>query len=234
MADPPDLRDWVVVFDLDDTLIAEREYQRSGVEAVAGVLTLLHGRPILADLLEALDLGEEDLWAQACTLLELPQATKESLLWIYRLHQPCIRLVPGMSAVLERLQRAGARLAVLSDGRSVSQRLKLLAVGLERLPAYISEEYGAGKPDPLGYELIERRWPGCRFVYVADNPGKDFIAPNRLGWFTIGARWVENPVHPRPEPCRVASGPASPWPHCWLSRPGELPDRLKSGQIPPI
>jgi putative hydrolase of the HAD superfamily len=27
--------------------------------------------------------------------------------------------------------------------------------------------------------------PAAACVYVADNPGKDFVGPNRLGWHTI-------------------------------------------------
>lgn len=30
------------------------------------------------------------------------------------------------------------------------------------------------------------RYPECRdFTYVGDNPRKDFIAPNALGWLTV-------------------------------------------------
>ena len=43
------------------------------------------------------------------------------------------------------------------------------------------------KPSPAPYEKIMAAIPGAGgdFVYVADNPQKDFIAPNRLGWRTI-------------------------------------------------
>jgi len=44
-----------------------------------------------------------------------------------------------------------------------------------------------------------------RFVYVGDNPTKDFIAPNRLGWITVMVRHERN-LHPAESP----PGDASP------------------------
>jgi len=46
---------------------------------------------------------------------------------------------------------------------------------------------GFGKPNPRAFELIAAKLAvtpdAC--VYVADNPEKDFVAPNRLGWLTV-------------------------------------------------
>ena len=47
------------------------------------------------------------------------------------------------------------------------------------------------------YEQIMQRWPGKRYVYIGDNPRKDFIAPNRLGWLTLGLVDCGANIHPQ-------------------------------------
>ena len=49
----------------------------------------------------------------------------------------------------------------------------------------VSEEHGYEKPDKYAYEMVEAFFPQCEYVYVGDNPEKDFLAPNKLGWNTI-------------------------------------------------
>ena len=43
----------------------------------------------------------------------------------------------------------------------------------------VSEEFGSEKPDERNYLYFSEK------LYVGDNPQKDFLAPNRLGWETI-------------------------------------------------
>ncbi len=40
-----------------------------------------------------------------------------------------------------------------------------------------------------------RDMPAAEYVYVGDNPKKDFIAPNSLGWLTIGLRDDGRNIH---------------------------------------
>jgi putative hydrolase of the HAD superfamily len=49
---------------------------------------------------------------------------------------------------------------------------------------------GSGKPAVRAFESIEAAWglSGSSLVYVADNPGKDFAGPRRLGWLAIRLR----------------------------------------------
>ena len=51
----------------------------------------------------------------------------------------------------------------------------------------ISEEFGSQKPAEKNYSNFMERYPDTeRFIYVGDNTEKDFIAPNKLGWLTVG------------------------------------------------
>jgi putative hydrolase of the HAD superfamily len=189
--------DLVVVLDLDDTLYNEVEYVLSGMRAVTAQINATYKSALTTELVDAYLNKHRDVWGLACSLLGLPVQTKEAFLWMYRLHVPEIALSPQVAAWLDGLSKAKAQLAVLTDGRSVSQRLKLASLGLGDLPAYVSEEYGSEKPSPQRYEEIMRRWPGKRYVYIGDNPRKDFIAPNRLGWLTLGLVDCGANIHPQ-------------------------------------
>lgn len=177
----------VVVFDLDDTLYPEADYVLSGVRAVSKIIADQHGHALSDELLAAARDGEDWL-ALACELGELPPSAKESLLWAYRLHEPDISLTERAAQAIATLKEEGRLLAIITDGRSLTQRLKLAALGLADLPVYISEEYGASKPDPARFEIVMEEWPERSYAYIADNPAKDFIAPKALGWKTVGVR----------------------------------------------
>lgn len=189
------LQNWVIVFDLDDTLISELEYQRSGIAAVEAAISSLYRVTFNGRIQRALDDGVHDIWGWACQQLGLQSEVKESLLWIYRLHAPDIQLAQGIEDLISRLISYEANLAILSDGRSITQRLKLRAVGLESLPLFISEDYRSIKPDIDRFVFIERKWPQCKYVYIADNVAKDFAAPRARNWVALGARWITPRVH---------------------------------------
>lgn len=191
---PSDFLQTVVVLDLDDTLYKEADYHASGMREVCNWIEELYDKS-LTDELEVLNgQSERDLLAALCQLAGLPISVKESLLWIYRLHEPSIYLNPEVKDTIDLLEPL-CRLAILTDGRSVTQRRKLKALGLSHLPVYISEEYGSEKPSLLRFDLIMRDLPARNYVYVADNPKKDFLAPNALNWETIGLIGDKRNIH---------------------------------------
>ena len=177
----------VLVFDLDDTLYKELDYKISGMTKVCSEIERLYGIPCHAEFEKIKYSQSSDLLGDLCSRLQLPLSIKESLLWIYRLHYPEIKLSPDVIRLLQELKRS-CRLVILTDGRSITQRLKLSALGLSDIPVYISEEYQSEKPALLRFDAIMHDIPGSRYIYVGDNIAKDFIAPNSLGWKTIGLR----------------------------------------------
>jgi putative hydrolase of the HAD superfamily len=220
------LKDWVVVFDLDDTLISELEYQRSGIAVVEKLISSLYGVSFDGCIQSAFNDGVEDLWGWACHELGLPMDVKSSFLWLYRLHQPEICLAPGIRSVIDILCASNASIAILSDGRSVTQRLKLMAVGLDSFPLFLSEDFQSVKPEPERFVAIENHWPGCRYVYVADNISKDFVAPDTRGWLTLGANWINPRIH---ESSPLSKGCCQP--SYWLSSPMEVIARIEQRQV---
>lgn len=189
-----DLQNLVVVLDLDDTLYKEADYNDSGLREVCNWIEALYGNSLVCELDELKRQGEKDLLGALCRLAGLPFSVKDSLLWIYRLHEPRIYLDPVVKDVIQFLE-SQCRVAILTDGRSVSQRRKLKALGLIHIPAYISEEHGSEKPSSLRFDIIMRDMPARDYVYVADNPKKDFLAPNALNWKTIGLVGDERNIH---------------------------------------
>jgi len=189
-----DLSNWVVVFDIDDTLYYEDDYNYSGIVTVADQIEVLYGVN-LQDRLLAVRSENGDVWGKACELLSLPDSVKESFLWMYRLHRPEITMNSDVSNVVADLVEKVKQVVILTDGRSVSQRLKLEQLGLLSLPCYVSEEYSSSKPDRLRFQKIMADFSSEHYVYVGDNLVKDFVAPRQLGWKTICLRDQGRNIH---------------------------------------
>jgi putative hydrolase of the HAD superfamily len=191
-----DLTRAVVVFDLDDTLYPEADYVASGVRHVCARIEQVYGSDVYSSVHNALRVDPAIDWLGfACEKAGIPSAAKESLLWMYRLHSPNISLSNSCLTALKRIREVASTTAVLTDGRSVTQRLKLSALGIADWPAYISEEYGDVKPSPERFYAVERNHPAQQYFYVADNVRKDFLGCNPLGWIGIGIRGGHRNVH---------------------------------------
>ena len=142
---------------------------------------------LLDVLLSAFDAGEpafQELCKEPGVNLSVDRCLK-----IYREHEPTLSLSPETVKVLEKLKSKGCVLGIITDGRIVTQRNKIKALGLERFvddgDIVISEAMGSTKPYERNYLYFETRYPDESFVYVGDNPSKDFITPNRLGWTSV-------------------------------------------------
>jgi putative hydrolase of the HAD superfamily len=220
----------VIVFDLDDTLYKEIDYVKSGIEAV---LQLLSATNILSQsdvdtFAKNVDL-KSGVIDQLCHQFDFDAKLKETLIWCYRLHVPLIKLETETSAVLAWAEEFSKAVAVITDGRSITQRLKLRALGLSHLWAFVSEEHQNGKPDPAMFLKVEETWPDCNYVYVADNVLKDFLAPNRLAWSTIGLRDDGRNIE-RAKLLGSAVNPNAYEPDVWISSLSELQDSIFNAQ----
>lgn len=190
------LSNFVLVFDLDDTLYDERDYLQSGRRYVFDRIRALYPQAKAVDLDKYITYPVSyDVWGDVLTLLALPQKLKESLLWMYRLHSPDISLSYGVKQAIKTLKDQVKEIVLLTDGRSVSQRMKLLSLGLQDTSVFISEEYESEKPSKKRFNLIETKWPGAQFVYIGDNLTKDFVAPNALGWTSVGLSLKQENIH---------------------------------------
>ncbi len=187
----------VIAFDLDDTLYKERDYVRSGRRAVARFTAAATGlgADALMDIMDACGpTGPGAFDRLLAHIANTAPAAKhigiDEILAVYRYHKPEISLTTEAEALLAKLKDAGHHLALITDGRSTTQRLKFEALGLGRFFApeavFISEETGGDKTSPAGFEAVERLFSGIPHrTYIGDNPAKDFRHPRRMGWNTV-------------------------------------------------
>lgn len=212
----------VVVFDLDDTLIRERDFCRSGFRFLCNpdLYRVVDSEPYpdrdsLDKLSETMD-AELSARRNPFTPFEeffKPLAENFSSCWslkdhidAYRHHIPLrLELIGKLPEILDTLSRKGIRMALITDGRSVTQRCKIKASGLSRyIPEdliYISEETGSDKHSKEMFARVVRHFPEASdFYYIGDNPQKDFYHPNLMGWTTIRVPYNNDNVHPEEDP----------------------------------
>ena len=188
-----------VVVDLDDTLYDEVDFVRSGYAAVAAFVHDRFGVDCSTILdRRLLDRGFQGALEDAARTSALPEGALASMIDVYRTHTPYIRPREGARELIAALKRRDGVVACITDGRSVTQRNKLAALGLSGIfdPLLISGETGHAKPDPHNFREVMRRVSATEYWYIGDNPAKDFVAPNALRWATVGVRSPRG-VHPQ-------------------------------------
>lgn len=208
------LDEYIIVFDLDDTLFAEIDYQKSGYEYIKLSLAEQFNTKINIDIDKIIRKKNYDFLGLMCKKVGIPFSVKNSLLWHYRLHDPNINLRNDIKNLIRELKSKKVQIAIITDGRSLTQRIKINKLKLDSIPLFISEEYESSKPDPLRYKIIMKKWPGKKYVYIGDNPSKDFHSPMELGWYCIGANWFKEKLYKNPP-----NSKKSVEPHLWLESP---------------
>lgn len=187
----------VVVFDLDDTLYSENEYVYSGFKYLSSLLYKTYGVDTEKVFVDCWERNEKDSIEHIIRVFSLPSCIKEHLIMAYRYHTPQITLHEGVQEKLDLLASLNIPMYLITDGRSITQRLKVNALGLQNYfkKVLISEEVGVGKPALDSFEYIMKAEGDVNIVYIADNPKKDFIAPRQLGWSSLGILHAESRVH---------------------------------------
>lgn len=170
----------IIVFDLDDTLYSERDFEKSGIEFVYNNFNIKHIE------LKAI-LNNRENWIEQIIDGSNNQITLQMVLDIYRNHIPTIQLYKDAKVFLEKLLSQGNEMSLITDGRSITQRNKLKALGIESYfkNIIISEEINSEKPSEYNFKMVMNHKLTGKYIYIADNPKKDFITPNNLGWMTI-------------------------------------------------
>lgn len=173
----------VVIFDLDDTLYSEKDYVRSGYNAIAKAY------PNIKDLSQKLWNVFLDKKPAIDYVLEQEGLLKEkeNCLAIYRNHKPTISLYPGVYEMLQRISKT-KKLGIITDGRIEGQKAKIEALGLEELfnRIIITDELGGiefRKPNTKAFILMKEYFNSeySKMCYVGDNINKDGFAPKQLG-----------------------------------------------------
>lgn len=184
-----------VVFDLDDTLIKEVDFLKSGFRAVARLVEERFGLDSIQVYWKMLSWynNNENVFIELNNFYGLSNPI-EDYLNVYRFHLPEISLDDETREILNTLRGNGVEMGIVSDGRYKTQMNKVKAL---RLADWIDEnciivnDQEHFKPSHIGFDKLEHAMYAktgdseLSFTYVGDNPQKDFICPNQKLWNTI-------------------------------------------------
>ena len=139
----------IVFFDLDDTLYSERDFEKSGIEFVYNFFKI-----------KQVDLGtilnNRKNWVEKIINGSNNKITFHMVLDLYRNHLPAIQLYKDSKIFLEKLNSLGYEMSLITDGRSITQRNKLKALGIESYfkNIVISEEVNSEKPSEYNFRMV--------------------------------------------------------------------------------
>ena len=177
----------VLCFDLDDTLYKEINYLKAAYKIIAKE-AFGEQMEIYYNQMLSWYYSKEDVF-QRVVEISPQNINKDDLLDIYRYGVHNLSLPIEIHSVLDELKERKCNLGLITDGRSLTQRNKISALGLfdyfKEENIVISEEFGSEKPSLSNYKYFMNRYPNYLFYYVGDNPKKDYVGANQLGWETI-------------------------------------------------
>lgn len=187
----------VIGFDLDDTLVPEVLFLKSGIHYIASWVSRRY--PVIKPFrvisgMETAVMTRENHYSALerifderglGNVVDMKEIVNE-----FRSHKPdplIYHLPPSFESLLTRLKTSGCKLVLITDGRSVTQRNKIEAARLQRFfeddDILISGETGFDKTQPDNFLYVMEKYAGAEeFHYIGDNPQKDFLHPSRLGW----------------------------------------------------
>ncbi|MYL56030.1 HAD-IA family hydrolase [Virgibacillus halodenitrificans] len=174
-----------VIFDLDDTLISEKEYIESGYRHISKILSnkLNIGEKIIYKLLfELLSINSKNVLNRLLDRIGVSY-TNEDILGLvteYRAHHPNISFFNDVIPILEHLKKNNIKTGIITDGYANAQRQKLNAVNALKYfkEVIVTDELGRDfwKPHPKAFEVMRDKLSVeyDEMMYVGDNPEKDF------------------------------------------------------------
>jgi putative hydrolase of the HAD superfamily len=183
-----------VIFDLDDTLYAERRFALSGFRHVATVVAASRSvSPAFAFsvLVECFRRGQRATAFQTlCDALGSSAESVPALVDVFRSHVPSLTLPRSSARTLEEIRRTW-RVAIVTNGAPDVQRSKVAALKLENLVDAVifacEHGSGAGKPEPAPFLAAAERLKVTpdRCVFVGDDPTRDVAGARAVGMRTI-------------------------------------------------
>ena len=172
-----------IIFDLDDTLISEDEYIRSGYQYIG---KLLEKKYQLSDASEELyqlyTESSKNVFNRYFEKHNIQYEKKDiiDLVQEYRNHKPKIHFFDDVIPTLLELRNRGFKLGIISDGYLDTQRNKAEVLNLHQWfdKIIFTEELGREywKPHPKAFEMMKEFFDVGfdEMMYIGDNPEKDF------------------------------------------------------------
>lgn len=185
-----------IVFDLDDTLISEKQYIESGFKAVAKELNRiysLNSEEIFNKMLELFNESSINVFNRILDLLNIKYSENIilDLIRCYREHTPEIEFFEDVIPVINKLKKSGYKLGIITDGYKETQLRKIGVLKCYDLfdEIIVTDELGREywKPHEKAYKLMAERMNVNlkNMIYIGDNVNKDFVTANKLGIKTV-------------------------------------------------
>jgi len=177
----------VIVFDLDDTLYDEIDFVKSGFREISRYLGNNSYYDFMLD--DFLKNGSGTIFNNLIKQFKL-NIPLQKLIEIYRFHRPEISLPKESIDLLDFAMNY--QTALITDGHYIMQKNKYNVLELNLKYPVFTDFYKTKKPEIKPFKMVMQYFKNeKKFVYISDNPVKDFIAPHKLNWETIRYR---NPV----------------------------------------
>jgi len=174
-----------IIFDLDDTLISEFDYIKSGYKHIANIISDKINKnkiDIYDDLLRIFQNDSNNVFNQLLNDYEIEYLDEDIMYLVkeYRSHFPSISLYNDVIPCLKGLKNKDFKTGIITDGYSIAQKNKISSVSIEEYFDYIiiTDDYGKDfwKPSPDPYRLMKEELSVefDEMIYIGDNPEKDF------------------------------------------------------------
>ena len=170
----------VIVFDLDDTLYDEVDFVKSGFREVSEFLGDKKYFDFMWD--EFNKNGSGKIFNKLIEKFNL-EISLNKLIEIYRFHFPNINLPKESKKILEFAKNY--KTALITDGHYITQKNKYNALNLKLDYPIFTDFYHTKKPELKPFLMVMEKFPNEEYIYISDNPKKDFLAPKKLGWKSI-------------------------------------------------
>ncbi len=190
-----------IIFDLDDTLILEDDYVKSGFNEVAKVISTkyqLNFLEVINTMNHLYSIGNKRIFNTVLELSEInyDEELIKELINIYRNHYPKINLLEEAKDTIDWLKEKEYKLGIITDGYKETQIQKIKKLNLCEVfdniivTDLLGKEFW--KPHKLSYKLMKRNLSikYTEMIYIGDNEKKDFITANQLGITTVKIKRV--------------------------------------------
>ncbi len=183
-----------ILFDLDDTVldregsiepIAVHQYEKYAIQHIT-FETYLERFKVLD---EHGYMDRYQLFQILITEFEIAADVEDMVLDFRRQTVEFARLFDDALDVLSAFRERGYKLGIITNGSTETQSGKLSATGLQKIvdEAFISEQVGLRKPDPLIFQLAAEKLavPTERCTFVGDHPVRDVMGATQAGMTAI-------------------------------------------------
>ena len=185
-----------VVFDLDDTLISEKEYVLSGFRTVSKTISFRYNldfEKVYEKMIVLFNESSQKVFNRILKNFDIEYSKEDivNLISIYRQHEPKIKFYDDVIPTINKIKKMGIKIGIITDGYKETQRRKIKALWCEELfdEIIITDEFGREfwKPHERAYRIIAEKLDVKlhEMIYVGDNETKDFVGANRLNINTV-------------------------------------------------